>query len=224
MKLSYTNEADIPADVKASYQQKGEGWELSQTALDAIIGDSKTKVSEFRNTNINLMKSNEELTAKVKTFDGLDMDSINKAKQDSSAKDTELSQLQKNFDVLNLRFDKQEQELASSKKQNEMTVIEKSVFGALDKLGTLKKGSNQYIMHDSLKGFAVKDGVVKHTNPLDGLEQSAESWAKSKYEAGDFNFFKENSTGSGAQGGKEQNSNGVMTADKIAQLAKGESV
>ena len=221
--IIYKSEAEIPEEQKSHYEQSGDGFGLKQTSLDTMLSDQKAKVNEFRNTNINLLKNNEDLSTKLKGFDGLDMDSINKANQATNAKTTELGQLQKNFEILNGKFDKQDQELTLSKKQNQISTIEKSVFSALDKLGTLRKGSNHFIMQDSLKNFTVKDGVVKHINPLDALEQSPESWVKSKHEAGDFNIFKEDSAGSGAPGGKTQTSN-VMTADNIVELAKGKNL
>lgn len=80
LKLKTQNLNEIAEPLRPLYRQNGEGvWQLDVEMPEAksddqssLLGDLKSKVAEFRETNIGLTKTVEELRQKLSSFEGID--------------------------------------------------------------------------------------------------------------------------------------------------------
>jgi hypothetical protein len=70
LKFKYANKEQIPAEHAALYVERDGAW-----VLDAEGVADKTKLDEFRNTNVTLLKERDELRAR---FEGIDPDAVRK--------------------------------------------------------------------------------------------------------------------------------------------------
>jgi predicted nuclease with TOPRIM domain len=70
LKFKYGNKLEIPAEHQALYVERDGAW-----MLDAEGAAEKSKLDEFRTTNIALMKERDDLR---KRFEGIDPDEVRK--------------------------------------------------------------------------------------------------------------------------------------------------
>jgi hypothetical protein len=92
----FSSQEDIPEALREHYKQDGEKW-----VLDAPGLVKKDKVNGFRDTNIRLMKENEDL---VKKFGNVDLDEYHSFKsQVQKAKERKLADAGKDEELFNER-------------------------------------------------------------------------------------------------------------------------
>ena len=70
LKFKMKSKAEIPAGLEAHYVERDGGW-----VLDADGAADKSKLDEFRNTNVALLKERDELKTR---FEGIDPDEVRK--------------------------------------------------------------------------------------------------------------------------------------------------
>jgi hypothetical protein len=70
LKYKYATKQEIPAEHQSLYVERDGSWLLD---ADGVV--DKTKLDEFRNTNVTLMKERDDL---VKKFEGIDPDAVRK--------------------------------------------------------------------------------------------------------------------------------------------------
>ena len=74
LKFKYQAKAEIPAEHQPFYAERDGAW-----VLDADGAADKTKLDEFRNTNVALMRERDELKTR---FEGIDPDEVRKLAQE----------------------------------------------------------------------------------------------------------------------------------------------
>jgi hypothetical protein len=136
----FNSEDEIPETLREHYKQDGEKW-----VLDAPGLVRKEKVNGFRDTNIRLMKENEDLQKK---FSGVDLDEYHAFKsQAQKNKEKKLAEAGKDEELFNER-------VAPLKAEKER--IEKELSSKLSayeqELSTLK-------IDDKVRDFAAKLGA-----------------------------------------------------------------
>ncbi|MDD3885231.1 MAG: hypothetical protein PHW66_09975 [Gallionella sp.] len=187
--------------------------------IDQILAENqklKSKVNEFRNTNISLKKQMEEFSSKIPEFESMRESLEEKERELLKAKGKTEEALQSQIEQMRKKFEDEKNSWESRQRQ-----IEEQARAYEDRYKNLQmdqrngevalksgvqKGALPYVLNDIRQFFEMDDDgkmVPREENRFDtstGKEWTLETWIEKYRDEKPFLF--EGSTGSGAVGGR----------------------
>ena len=168
LKALYTSEQDIPEQFKELYSETSEGFVL--TGIEDK--DYKAKVDEFRQSNINLKKAQEEMNAKLEQFKGVDPEEYKKLKaQIEEGEEKKLIDDGKIEELLNQRTDRMRQEYA-----DKIAKLESMANEAVERENGYKLKLNRITVDDAIQRAVQEVGKVRQGAMTDILHRAANTW------------------------------------------------
>ena len=164
LKAVFETEKDVPEELASFYQEKDGKFHLSVEGMT-----EKTKLDEFRNSNIDLSKKIEEMSRSLESFKGLDAEKARDAiKKISGFEDKELMD-KGQFDEL---FQKKESELTGKIEalQSHATEQEKVASRYKDELET-------YRITSAIQTAVNETGTPQSSAIADILARAKTSWS-----------------------------------------------
>lgn len=152
--------------IKELYKKEGEEYRLE---VDGMV--PKATLDEFRDTNTALKKTNEDLTAKLKTFDGIDVTKVKEAqelarqvREGELVKTGKLDELKASWlDPIKTEFQGKVDTLTKSNQGLTSQLESMQIDGELSKLGTtkgLRPTAIDDMLHRGRKVFKLHEGKV----------------------------------------------------------------
>lgn len=222
-KLVLDSADKIPEGMSSAYKEKDGKFHLKLD--DDVV--PKGQLKEFRDNNIALMKSKEELEKSLKKFDGIDLDVYKetlKKKRDLDDKklmdagkvdelvDKRVERMKADFDgqtkSLNAKIDELSTNNVDLNSHLSSVLIDSKIQQAINEVGKPKGGAMQDILSRGRDLFRLVDGkpvpIGPDKNPIFGKDGKAPmtfvEWASGLRESAGFLF--ESAQGGGGPGGR----------------------